>query len=212
MGDLVYTMLASLDGYVADEHGDFSWAQPDEEVHRFVNGLEGPARTHLYGRRLYEVMTVWEDPDAVASQPSYVREYGELWRAADKVVYSTTLPAVRTRRTRLARLRPGRGPPPQGDSRDTPRDRRPRARRRGAARRARRRTAAVRRAGGRGRWQGLAASPPEAAPRAQRGAPLRLRLRPSPLPDLTRARPGRPAAGRVGVPGTSLDVRSAERR
>jgi dihydrofolate reductase len=103
MGDLIYTMLASLDGYVADEHGDFSWAQPDEEVHRFVNELERPVGTHLLGRRMYGVMSVWDDPEAFAAGPPWVRDYGGIWRAADKVVYSTTLaaPDVRTARTRI---------------------------------------------------------------------------------------------------------------
>jgi dihydrofolate reductase len=101
MARLVYSMIASLDGYVADERGDFSWAEPDEEVHRFANDLERRVGTYLFGRRMYEVMAVWDDPAALADAPAYIREFGELWRAADKIVYSTTLEAVTTGRTRL---------------------------------------------------------------------------------------------------------------
>jgi len=101
MAKLLYSMIASLDGYVADERGDFSWAEPDEEVHRFANDLERPVGTCLYGRRMYEVMAAWDDPAALAGEPAYIREFGELWRAADKVVYSSTLQAVTTGRTRL---------------------------------------------------------------------------------------------------------------
>ena len=103
MGRLVYTMLASLDGYVADERGEFGWAAPDEEVHRFINDLEQAAGTYLYGRRMYEVMAVWDDPAALAGEPAYIREFGELWRPADKIVYSTTLDDVRTGKTRIER-------------------------------------------------------------------------------------------------------------
>jgi dihydrofolate reductase len=105
MAKLLYTMLASLDGYVADEHGEFGWAEPDEEVHRFINDLEQPGATYLFGRHMYEVMAVWDDPAALAAEPAYIREFGDLWRAADKVVYSTTLADVdvRTRGTRLER-------------------------------------------------------------------------------------------------------------
>ena len=98
-----YSMLASLDGYVADERGEFGWAEPDEEVHRFVNDLERDIGTYLFGRRMYEVMVVWDDLAIVAGQPAYVRDFGELWRAADKVVYSSTLANVRTARTRIER-------------------------------------------------------------------------------------------------------------
>jgi dihydrofolate reductase len=103
MARLAYTMLASLDGYVADERGEFGWAEPDEEVHRFINDLERRAGTYLFGRRMYEVMAVWDDPSAFASGPDYAREFGELWRAADKIVYSTTLAEARTSRTSLER-------------------------------------------------------------------------------------------------------------
>jgi dihydrofolate reductase len=102
MGRLVYSAIASLDGYVTDADGRFDWAAPDEEVHAFVNDLERPIGTHLYGRRMYETMAVWETMD-VAGEPDVMRAYAEIWRSADKVVYSTTLAAVTTTRTRLER-------------------------------------------------------------------------------------------------------------
>ena len=102
MARLIYSALASLDGYVADESGNFDWAKPDEEVHRFVNDLERPIGTHLYGRRMYEVMVFWETVD-VADGPPYVRDYAEIWRAADKIVYSKTLETVSSASTRIER-------------------------------------------------------------------------------------------------------------
>ena len=102
MARLIYSALASLDGYVADESGNFDWAKPDEEVHRFVNDLERPVGTHLYGRRMYEVMVFWETVD-VADGPPYVRDFAEIWRAADKIVYSKTLETVSSARTRIER-------------------------------------------------------------------------------------------------------------
>ena len=97
---LVYAAIASLDGYVADSEGNFDWAAPDEEVHAFVNDLERPIGTYLYGRRMYETMAVWETMDDPAP---IMRDYAQLWRAADKVVYSRTLDAVSSERTRLER-------------------------------------------------------------------------------------------------------------
>lgn len=102
MGSLVYAAITSLDGYVADAEGSFDWSMPDEEVHQFVNDLQRPLRTHLYGRRLYEVLRAWETLPT-DDEPDPVRDYATLWRAAEKVVYSTTLPAVSTARTRLER-------------------------------------------------------------------------------------------------------------
>ena len=103
MARLIYTAITSLDGYVADENGDFDWSAPDEEVHRAVNRLERPIGTYLLGRRMYDVMRYWESPDASAGQPAYVQEYAQIWRAADKVVYSTTLDAPSSARTTLKR-------------------------------------------------------------------------------------------------------------
>ncbi len=103
MGKLVYAANASLDGYVEDEQGAFDFAVPDDEVHAFWNEHERGVGTSLYGRRLYETMRVWEDDDWLAGEPAVVREYAEIWRDADKVVYSTTLDAVSTARTRIER-------------------------------------------------------------------------------------------------------------
>lgn len=103
MGRLIYGVLASLDGFVNDAEGDFSWAAPDEEVHAFVNDLQRTAHTHLYGRRLYEVMQVWQTFGLDEDDSPVISDFGQLWRAADKVVYSTTLQEVSTPRTRLER-------------------------------------------------------------------------------------------------------------
>ena len=103
MAKLIYSAIASLDGYVADEDGNFDWAAPDEEVHKFVNDLERPVGTYLYGRRMYEVMAYWETADTLGDQPPVGRDFAEIWRAADKVVYSKTLEKVSSARTRIER-------------------------------------------------------------------------------------------------------------
>jgi dihydrofolate reductase len=103
MAALNYNSIASLDGYVADADGDFSWAEPDEEVHRFINEQEEAVGTYLYGRRLYETMAVWDTDDWLTDEPALMRDYARIWRGADKVVYSTTLDSVSTARTRLER-------------------------------------------------------------------------------------------------------------
>jgi dihydrofolate reductase len=100
MGRLVYSAIASLDGYVEDEHGSFDWAALGAEVHRFVNDLERPIGTYLYGRRMYETMVAWETMD-LDGQPDFVRDYASIWRAAEKVVFSRTLTAVASERTRI---------------------------------------------------------------------------------------------------------------
>jgi dihydrofolate reductase len=100
---LIYAAIASLDGYVADANGEFDWAAPDEEVHAFVNDLERPIGTHLFGRRMYEVMAYWETASMAPGEPPVMRDFAELWQAADKIVYSTTLERVSTVRTRLER-------------------------------------------------------------------------------------------------------------
>jgi dihydrofolate reductase len=99
---LIYAALSSLDGYVADAEGNFDWAEPDEEVHAFVNDLERTVGTQLLGRRMYEVLLPWETMD-VTDQPPVIRDFAEIWRGADKVVYSTTLEAVSSARTRIER-------------------------------------------------------------------------------------------------------------
>jgi dihydrofolate reductase len=102
MARLIYSAIASLDGYVADEHGNFDLLAPGAEVHAFVNDLERPVGTHLYGRRMYEVMVWWETMET-AGQPDVMRDFAEIWWAADKIVYSRTLDAVASERTRIER-------------------------------------------------------------------------------------------------------------
>jgi len=103
MARLIYSVIASLDGYVADEDANFDWAEPDEEVHTFVNDLERPVGTYLYGRRMYEVMIYWETAHILADQPPLIHDYAQIWQAADKVVYSRTLETVSSARTRFER-------------------------------------------------------------------------------------------------------------
>ena len=103
MATLIYSAITSVDGYVSDSRGNFDWAAPDEEVHRFVNAQERPIGTYLYGRRMYETMVFWETAMDAPDQPAFVREYAEIWQAADKVVYSSTLQAVASARTRIER-------------------------------------------------------------------------------------------------------------
>ena len=100
MAQLTYTGITSLDGYVADRDGDFSWSEPNEEVHTFVNDLERDVGTYLFGRRMYGVMSVWETLGS-AEEPGYIQDYARIWQAADKIVYSTTLAAASTARTRI---------------------------------------------------------------------------------------------------------------
>jgi dihydrofolate reductase len=99
---LIYSALASLDGCVADENGNFDWAMPDEDVHAFANDLERSVGTHLYGRRMYEVMVAWETM-SLEDEPEVIRDYASIWRAADKVVFSSTLPEPSSARTRIER-------------------------------------------------------------------------------------------------------------
>jgi len=103
MSKLVFSAIVSLDGYVADETGRFDWAEPDEAVHTFINDLQRAVGTHLYGRRTYEVMAAWETLDERGDQPPFVEDFARTWRAANKIVYSTTLDAVRSSRTRIER-------------------------------------------------------------------------------------------------------------
>ena len=103
MARLIYSAITSLDGYVEDEEGRFDWAAPGDEVHAFVNDLERPIGTYLYGRRMYETMVFWETVSTDADQRAVVRDFAELWRAAEKVVYSRTLQTVSSARTRIER-------------------------------------------------------------------------------------------------------------
>jgi dihydrofolate reductase len=101
VGKLRYTAITSLDGYVADRQGSFDWAMPDEAIHAFVNDLEREVGTYLYGRRLYDVMRYWDTAPTDETQPGYLADYAEIWKAADKIVFSTTLDDVSTARTKL---------------------------------------------------------------------------------------------------------------
>jgi dihydrofolate reductase len=103
MARLIYTAISSLDGYVADEGGNFDWAAPDEEVHRFVNDLERQIGTCLYGRKMYQTLVVWETPEKFEDQRPFILDYARIWQAAEKVVYSTTLEAAASARTRIER-------------------------------------------------------------------------------------------------------------
>lgn len=103
MARLIYSAIMSLDGYIADAQGNFDWAAPDEEVHAFVNELERPVGTYLYGRRMYETMRYWETAHTRPGQPPASLDFAQLWQGADKIVYSTTLEAPATARTRLER-------------------------------------------------------------------------------------------------------------
>jgi dihydrofolate reductase len=100
---LIYSTIASLDGYIEDEDGNFDWAAPDEEVHSFVNDLERPIGTYLYGRRMYETMRYWETAHTVAGQSAVGHDFAEIWRSADKIVYSRTMETVSSARTRIER-------------------------------------------------------------------------------------------------------------
>jgi dihydrofolate reductase len=102
MARLIYSALASLDGYIEDEQGKFDWAEPDAEVHSFVNDLERSVGTYLLGRRMYEVLVYWETI-GLGDQPPYIRDFAEIWRAADKIVFSKTLGSVSSARTRIER-------------------------------------------------------------------------------------------------------------
>jgi dihydrofolate reductase len=103
VGRLLYTAICSLDGYTVDASGSFEWAAPDDEVHSFVNDLVRPVGSFLYGRRMYDVMRFWDSPDVAVSDSATMRDFAVIWQQAEKVVYSATLDAVTTARTRLER-------------------------------------------------------------------------------------------------------------
>jgi len=101
MGKLIYSAITSLDGYIEDAGGDFGWAEPDDEVHKFVNEIERPIGIHLYGRRMYETMVYWETVDTSEDESPIAREFAQSWRAAEKVVFSRTLKAAHSARTTI---------------------------------------------------------------------------------------------------------------
>jgi dihydrofolate reductase len=103
MAKILYSAATSLDGYINDAQGKFDWAAPDEEVHTFFNDLARPVGTHLYGRRMYEMMRYWQDPDDLENQADYIRDFAEIWQGAEKVVYSRTLDSASTPQTLLER-------------------------------------------------------------------------------------------------------------
>lgn len=103
MGKLVYSMLTSLDGYVSDAAGNFDWATPDQELHAYINDVSRSVGTCLLGRRMYETMVFWEDPESVRGEPAEMVEYAGIWQGYDKVVYSSTLTEVASERTRIER-------------------------------------------------------------------------------------------------------------
>ena len=103
MAKLLYVSNVSLDGYIEDEHGNFNWTAPDDELLAFITDLVRPIGTYLFGRRLYDTMAVWETDPALAAHSKLMADFANVWLAADKVVYSTTLDAVSTTRTRLER-------------------------------------------------------------------------------------------------------------
>jgi dihydrofolate reductase len=100
MGKLIYSTISSLDGYIADQNGNFDWAEPDEEVHTFINDLLRPVGTYLYGRRMYEVLVAWE---TITDEQPHIRDFAEIWRGADKIVYSKSLTEVSSAGTRIER-------------------------------------------------------------------------------------------------------------
>lgn len=103
LAKLIYGMNMSLDGYIEDERGAFDWAPPDDDVFAFITDFMGSAGTYLYGRRLYETMAVWETDPALAAHSDLTANFAKVWQAAEKVVYSTTLAAVSTAKTRIER-------------------------------------------------------------------------------------------------------------
>jgi dihydrofolate reductase len=103
MAKLIYVANVSLDGYIEDEHGNFDWTEPTDDFFAFITGVVRPVGTYLYGRRLYETMAVWETEPSLASQSELRGDFANVWQAADKVVYSTTLDGVPTAKTTLER-------------------------------------------------------------------------------------------------------------
>jgi dihydrofolate reductase len=103
MAKLIYYAISSLDGYIEDSDGRFDWAEPDEEVHAFVNDLVRPVGTYLLGRRMYDTLVYWERPPDLAAQPRVVQDFADVWQGAEKIVYSKSLPTPASARTRIER-------------------------------------------------------------------------------------------------------------
>jgi dihydrofolate reductase len=103
MAKLIYSVIASLDSYIADEDGNFDWAVPDDEVHAFINDLDRSLGTYLYRRRMYETMVGWETDPSLGERSPLMREFGQIWQAADKIVYSRTLQSASSANTRIER-------------------------------------------------------------------------------------------------------------
>jgi dihydrofolate reductase len=103
MAKLIYFTPTSLDGFIADERGDYDWSAPDDEAMAFMNELLRPVGLYLYGRKTYETMEVWQAPDVIPNLSPEMRAFAPIWQAADKIVYSKTLKAVSTPKTRLER-------------------------------------------------------------------------------------------------------------
>lgn len=103
MSKLIYVMPTSLDGFIAGDTDDMDWSAPDEEVMAFINDMHRPIGTYLYGRKNYEVMTVWETTDVIPDRTPTMIDFGRIWQAADKIVYSKSLETVATAKTRLER-------------------------------------------------------------------------------------------------------------
>ena len=183
MGKLVYSAITSLDGYVADEDGDFDWAAPDEEVHAFVNDLERPIGTYLYGRRMYEVMVAWETMPTSADQPAAIARLRADLAGGRQGRLLHDPGTVSSARTRIERdVRPRRGPRAEGAGGARHQRRRARPRGQRAHGRAGRRVPPVRQPGRRRRRHAVPARRCAARPRSARRAPLRQRRRAPALP------------------------------
>jgi len=101
MGKLIYSAITSLDGCVEDSTGNIDWGASDEEVHAFINDLERPIDTYVYGRRIYEAMVFWETAHTIPDRTPAGRDFTDIWQGADKIVYSRTLDEVASARTRI---------------------------------------------------------------------------------------------------------------
>lgn len=103
MGKLIYSMITSLDGYVADANDSFDWGTPDEALHTFVNEYASSIGTYIYGRKMYEVMVYWETAHELPNEPQFIHEFARQWQAADKIVYSSMLQSANSTKTRILR-------------------------------------------------------------------------------------------------------------